>query len=155
MWDSIQIRRIHIFPDFNTKNLVLSTYHVCIWSIAGGERERWGGGREKTLIRSRQRFRLKLRSIGFLILSTIYSPCDCSLHSFQYRYCTWDTGGREEKREHTLDCPMCFNNQEFGLWQLFIFLSCARILRPACVVNPFPLSLLGRYYISVLFFLGT
>lgn len=20
-----------------------------------------------------------------------YSPCDCSLHSFQYRYCTWDT----------------------------------------------------------------
>lgn len=23
------------------------------------------------------------------------SPCDCSLHSFQYRYCTWDTGETE------------------------------------------------------------
>lgn len=59
----------------------------------------WKRGGEKS-IKNEQIFKLKLRKYFKEILLLFQSclPCDCSHHSFQYRYCTLDT--RKRSRIH-------------------------------------------------------
>lgn len=63
-----------------------------------------------------------------------YSPCDCSLHSFQYRYCTWDTKETDTivssnsssllKNDSTcVIIPLCFFFLKISIhiWELFSY----------------------------------